>query len=175
MSSLVAEMSKMILSKACRSTLSKRNFARLSRFLWLQSRFDVANDMARNGELLVQDAVIRHIDRTGHGVVFDVGTHLGRWSERLLEKYTGPHLEIRAFEPSVDARARLEDNLAEELRRRDVQVESCVVTDQSGRPPLHQRSVIRDQFTGHHFEQSLSKATRGSMYHRRRILLGARN
>lgn len=69
--------------------------ARFARLLTNEVRLDVANDMAENGETIVQRIALR--DSTP--VVLDVGCHFGEWSLSLLRQ-PGHKPVLHGFEPS---------------------------------------------------------------------------
>lgn len=98
-------------------TLGRRNFVRLGRFLWMESRLDVPNAMEDNGELLVQSAVARHWAARKPVVIFDVGANVGRWSEQLFSelKKTRPTMagvELHLFEPAPTCQQLLREAFA---------------------------------------------------------------
>lgn len=77
---------------------------RLGRFLYMQARGDIANDMATNGELMVQRCVIDAVLRSAAEklVCFDVGANVGDWSSALLANCQSRQyqpLELYVFEP----------------------------------------------------------------------------
>lgn len=84
--------------------LGRRNLARLARLLTNAARLDIANDLASNGEGLVQSVLLRHMAGRGRPVVLDVGANVGRWSQALLERAAqaapvGDGVQVYAFEP----------------------------------------------------------------------------
>lgn len=81
--------------------LGRRNLVRLARLLSNAARLDIANDLASNGEGLVQSVLLRHAPGRGRVVVLDVGANVGRWSQALLERaaQAGEAVQVYAFEP----------------------------------------------------------------------------
>jgi FkbM family methyltransferase len=88
----------------------RKNAVRLGRALSMAARRDIANDMASNGELLVQQVVLR--DAQGPLCIFDVGANAGHWSSSLLAAAAGRDIEIHVFEPASATFAILKNNLA---------------------------------------------------------------
>jgi FkbM family methyltransferase len=77
---------------------------RLGRALYMRARADVRNDMATNGELMIQRGVIATFKGSTEGklVCFDVGANVGDWSAALLENcraFEFHGLDLYAFEP----------------------------------------------------------------------------
>lgn len=66
------------------SLIGRRTTYRIGRILYQEARGDVANDMASNGEMLVQNRVVdawKNGSLSGQRlVVFDVGANVGDWS-----------------------------------------------------------------------------------------------
>ena len=92
---------------------------RLGRALYMQARGDIANDMATNGELMIQRGVIGATKRSAKDklVCFDVGANVGDWSSALLSSCQLSQcqsLELYVFEPVPSTasvlRKRLGDN-----------------------------------------------------------------
>lgn len=90
--------------------VGRKNLVRLARSLTMAVRRDVANEMETNGELMVQQVVLRHAG-AGPVVVFDVGANVGDWSKRLLASAGDPDLQVHAFEPASATFGRLADKL----------------------------------------------------------------
>ena len=75
--------------------LGRRRSVRAARFASNALKFDDMNQMAANGEVLIQK-----IARSQpHPVVFDVGANRGQWSTSLLDQ-AGHPVELHVFEPS---------------------------------------------------------------------------
>jgi len=84
-------------------TLGRRNLVRFSRLLTMESRLDVGNDMATNGETMVQDRVLGGLGLADPPVIFDVGANVGRWTLSLVELATRKRVSgarVYAFEPA---------------------------------------------------------------------------
>jgi FkbM family methyltransferase len=98
------------------SVIGRRNLVRLGRLISMQARLDSANDMANNGELMVQDVVLAS-DSGVPMIVFDVGANIGEWSRHFLQKSGTRPLEMHLFEPASATYARLQDCLRNESSR----------------------------------------------------------
>lgn len=91
-------MSHKVLTTAIAATqtvVGRQRLAKFARLLTNVVRLDTANDMATNGEGLVQRAALM----ANRPVVFDVGAHFGEWSSSLLAQ-PGNRPTLHAFEPS---------------------------------------------------------------------------
>jgi FkbM family methyltransferase len=91
--------------------VGRRNLVRLSRALTMEARLDVANDMAGNGERLVQQGVLAH----GPGVVLDVGANVGEWTAALLDEAARRGVGgvvVHCFEPASATYRALAQRLA---------------------------------------------------------------
>src|SRR5690242_2901869 len=97
---MIAAKMKQALVGSLWTVLGRRNLVRLGRFLSMQGRLDVANELSSNGELIVQDIALRHAP-PGRAVVFDVGANVGDWTRALLRtaQALGRSVEVHAFEP----------------------------------------------------------------------------
>lgn len=89
---------------------------RLGRALYMQARGDIANDMASNGELMVQQCVINASQARNNGklVCFDVGANIGDWSSALLTRCASVQyqsLELYVFEPVPPTLSVLQERL----------------------------------------------------------------
>lgn len=80
--------------------LGRRRMVRFGQFLVNTGRLDILNDLAGNGEEVIQEVVLARANQPL--VVFDVGAFRGWWTERLLRIARPAHraLEIYLFEPS---------------------------------------------------------------------------
>jgi FkbM family methyltransferase len=99
-------------------SLGRRQYARLGRFLWMQSRLDIVNSPASNGELTVVAAFARSVASARKVVVCDVGANVGDWSNDVYEQLWGARVgakdggvEMHLFEPSPASYAMLEVRL----------------------------------------------------------------
>ncbi len=92
--------------------VGRRHLVRGSRFLLDYARRDVPNQMATNGEAMVQDVVLAGTG-TDCIVAFDVGANIGEWSRRLLivSRKRGRRTQVHAFEPAAATFAELIINL----------------------------------------------------------------
>ena len=103
--------------------MGRRTTYRLGRAMYLHARGDIENDMARNGEMLIQSGVIAGWQavpaKEKKLVIFDVGANIGDWSAALLGQLKAhashAHVDLYSFEP-VPATARtLRGNLPANL------------------------------------------------------------
>lgn len=88
--------------------LGRRRVVRASRFLLNHARRDGPNEIAQNGELLVQRTVLQAAGSCA--VVFDVGANLGQWSSQLISQSSAA-LDLHVFEPSAGCMERLRGTL----------------------------------------------------------------
>jgi FkbM family methyltransferase len=94
--------------------LGRKNMVRFGRFVLNFARLDLDNDMAHNGELMVQDIVLSHIPQDRTVVVFDVGANLGKWSFNLMQRALDRgqrNIHIHLFEPSLETYQRLKERV----------------------------------------------------------------
>ncbi len=99
--------------------MGRRNIYRLARAMYLHARGDIANDMTRNGEMLIQNCVLsgwRADYAKNHKlVIFDVGANIGEWSAALLEQLKshaiGERINLFSFEPVPATAKTLRGNL----------------------------------------------------------------
>lgn len=103
--------------------MGRRTAYRLGRAMYLHARGDIANDMTRNGEMLIQSGVLAGWKNASASdkdlVIFDVGSNIGDWSAALLTQLKAhainEQVDLFAFEP-VPATARtLRGNLSDSL------------------------------------------------------------
>ncbi len=87
--------------------LGKQTSYRLGRALYQQARGDIQNNIATNGERMIQRCVInawrKKVIKDSQLVVFDVGANIGEWSYQLLDDLLKSNelqfLDIYLFEP----------------------------------------------------------------------------
>ncbi len=108
---------KEALSQLLWHSLGRKNYARLGRYLWMQARLDVANDIHHNGETLLHKAFARGAAERGPLRVLDVGANVGEWSRLLLQacesaSLPSSRIDLHLFEPGPEARARLSQAFA---------------------------------------------------------------
>lgn len=77
---------------------------RLGRAMYMRARGDVPNDMATNGEFMIQRCVIRGVQASTNErfVCFDVGANVGDWSYELLSNCKSNQcqsFDLYVFEP----------------------------------------------------------------------------
>lgn len=116
--------------------VGRRHLVRGSRFLLDYARRDVPNQMATNGEAMVQDVVLAS---TQHDrlVAFDVGANVGEWSLRLLTSpgRRGKTIQVHAFEPAAATFAELTSNLLPSFQGSLVPVQRAA-SDHNGKGTL---------------------------------------
>ncbi|HUS18356.1 MAG TPA: FkbM family methyltransferase [Terriglobales bacterium] len=89
--------------------VGRPNLVRLARAMTMMARRDVANEMGSNGELLVQQIVLRHLKEQVL-VAFDVGANAGEWSKALLAN-ANDKVFVHGFEPASATFELLTQNL----------------------------------------------------------------
>lgn len=93
-------------------TLGRRKLVRLARFLSNESRLDVNNDPAINGETIVQSTVLEYLKHNERICIFDIGANIGSWTHSLFEHADKTSsLIVHAFEPCSDTYSTLTTNL----------------------------------------------------------------
>jgi len=109
---LLKTIAKSLLLNVLWYALGRRNLVRLARFLNNESRLDVNNNPATNGETMVQSTVLENLKHNDSICIFDVGANTGTWTRSLFEQ-TGStaSLIIHAFEPCADTYSTLTSNL----------------------------------------------------------------
>lgn len=99
--------------------MGRRTTYRLGRAMYLHARGDIANDMTRNGEMLIQSGVLAGWKNTSakdkNLVIFDVGANIGEWSAALLGQLKSHAIDKRvdlfSFEPVPSTAKTLRGNL----------------------------------------------------------------
>lgn len=104
--------------KMFNSLLGESVTYRLGRSMYMHSRGDIPNDMNRNGEVLVQNAVITAMQKLSSKsdfTIFDVGANVGDWTNsfvRQLKKQSFVEkIDIYAFEPVPSTAITLRNNI----------------------------------------------------------------
>ncbi len=109
---MLKTIAKSLLPNVLWYALGRRNFVRLARFLNNESRLDVNNNPATNGETMVQSTVLENLKHNDSICIFDVGANIGTWTHSLFEQADNPtSLIVHAFEPSADTHSTLAANL----------------------------------------------------------------
>ncbi len=136
---MIADALKSLALRGLWLLLGRRNLVRLSRFLTNGSRLDVKNEMARNGESLVQRAVLAAPRGDGGPVVFDVGAHVGGWTRLLFEegRRIGADPVVHAFEPCPGTSRLLRANLRAWGLESRVRVSGLALSSAPGRLTFH--------------------------------------
>jgi FkbM family methyltransferase len=97
------ELAKKALASTLWTLLGRRNLVRLGRFLTNEGRLDIPNNMATNGEQLVQETACQYAANEGKRLLaFDVGANVGEWSQSLLDvcrRIGVADVRVYAFEP----------------------------------------------------------------------------
>lgn len=83
-------------TRAGQDIVGRARAAKLARFVTNQIRLDFGNDIAGNGETLVEAFALK----VPSPVVLDVGAHHGEWSVSLLNQ-PGHRPILHLFEPSA--------------------------------------------------------------------------
>jgi len=114
------------------AVLGRRNLVRLARFLLDESRLDIPNIMASNGERLVQRVVLNSTV-SSRVTVFDVGAHIGDWTASLLaiSDRVGRKVRVHAFEPSRTTFERLQQRFPRRSEGRVTTVHAAL-SDRAG-------------------------------------------
>jgi FkbM family methyltransferase len=108
----------------------------------MQARLDLPNDMAKNGEILVQRAVARGVNDDEPLCVLDIGANVGDWSTRLVlatdeERIARSRLRLHAFEPGPDARRDLTSRLSQIQGLAELKIDARCVSDREGSATFH--------------------------------------
>lgn len=109
---MLKTIAKSLLLNALWHALGRRNLVRLARFLNNESRLDVNNNPATNGETIVQSTVLENLKHNDSICIFDVGANIGTWTHSLFEQSDNTaSLIVHAFEPCADTFSTLASNL----------------------------------------------------------------
>jgi FkbM family methyltransferase len=113
--------------------MGRRHLVRSARFLLDYARRDVPNEMATNGEWMVQDVVLSTAG-SDHLVAVDVGANIGAWSRRLLtaSRQRRMAIQVHAFEPAAATFDELVTNLLPAFEGSVVPVR-CAASDHGGK------------------------------------------
>jgi FkbM family methyltransferase len=119
--------------------------------MYMWARKDEPNDMATNGELRLQRLVSRALAPTATLIAFDVGARVGDWSRALLEQCAERpgRVEVHAFEPVPDSRARLAESLAGHIQSGTLQVNPVALSDVAAKLPMYVPHVMAGTSTLH--------------------------
>lgn len=104
---MLKTIAKSLLLNVLWYALGRRNLVRLARFLNNESRLDVNNNPATNGETIVQSTVLENLKHNDSICIFDVGANIGTWTH----SYNPASLIVQAFEPCADTYSTLAANL----------------------------------------------------------------
>lgn len=91
----------------------RRSLARFGRFLYNTARLDLANEIHKNGEKLVQRTIVAGAPSTRPLTIFDVGANQGDWTNPLLDycaEFQCNNLALYCFEPVASTMAILKRN-----------------------------------------------------------------
>jgi len=127
---------KQFLSWFIWQTIGPANFARLGRFLWMQSRMDGVNNMEINGEELVQKGIIKFYNKKESLTVFDVGANVGLWSDKFVrnlqkENFKLNKLRVHLFEPEPHANHELREKFSDLIDSKTLRINQQGVTDKN--------------------------------------------
>jgi FkbM family methyltransferase len=116
-------------------TLAIRHWIwRAGRRMYMWARNDEPNDMSSNGELRLQRLVIEGLADGRPLIAFDVGARIGDWSRGLIDNVSGRAggCRIHVFEPVPESRRTLEELFAEQIRQKEMLVNSTALSDKFG-------------------------------------------
>ena len=104
---------KFKIARLLEGVIGRRNLVRTGRFLLDYARRDLPNNLASNGEWMVQETVLKY-SVTPKMVIVDVGANVGLWSQHILELAITKNydVELHAFEPSYLTFQKLVENLS---------------------------------------------------------------
>jgi FkbM family methyltransferase len=124
---------------------------RAGRKLYMWARKDQPNEMATNGEALLQRLLLDQTARSVRFVAFDVGARVGDWSKSLIDAASRRPggLEIHAFEPVPDSRRALADANKPQIDDGTLRVNSVALSDDSRRLPFYVPHVMAGTSTLH--------------------------
>lgn len=131
-------LGKRLLSESLRFVLGRRNYVRLARFLWMESRFDSINDPASNGERLLQRHFARSVRHEPSVLVLDVGANVGEWTASLLaelrkERSNLAGCAVHLFEPSRAALETAEAALRPYASEVSIERQNVAVAEHAGK------------------------------------------
>lgn len=123
--------------------LGRRAMYRIGRALYQKARGDVANDMASNGEMLVQNCVVnawKNGDLSGQRlVVFDVGANVGDWSSALVSQLSDLTMretaDLYIFEPAPSTFNFLKNRLGSQ--NPDLHYEQVALSSENGESVIY--------------------------------------
>lgn len=122
----------MIFSPASRRRLKWR----LGRYIYLQARGVVANNIDTNGEAYVQACVLRGAGNSGVPLtVFDVGANLGAWTSSLIKQAPADLVErskIWMFEPVPETFKKLKNNVNQMENGHIAEAYPLAMSDEAG-------------------------------------------
>ena len=101
------------LAASMEKLVGRRLLVRGARLVLDYARRDVPNQIATNGEWMVQDVVLATTE-SACLVAIDVGANIGSWSRRLLtaSRQRGRAIQVHAFEPAAATFRRTHRDLA---------------------------------------------------------------
>lgn len=120
--------SKAMIGDLIVNAAGRRNIVRIARFLGNAGRLDGANDIAGNGETMVQQTVISGFPANQSMVVFDVGANVGDWTNQFVLRAAGRSLRLHAFEPVSTTARMFRDN----VRHDTVVLNEIALSDRTG-------------------------------------------
>jgi FkbM family methyltransferase len=132
------KLGKRLLASLLWRTLGRRNLVRLGRFLSMQGRLDLNDDVHSNGEPLVRQQVARHT--AGPLRVLDVGAHTGEWTRAWLDecgRAGRQDVHVHLFEPATATFRRLRESFADHAAASRLTFEPLALSSQPGRAELY--------------------------------------
>ena len=121
--------------------MGRRNLARLARLMTNEVRFDLRNDMASNGERLVQKAALEIArSSTTPAIIFDAGANIGDWTCSMIEMAAATavsNIRIHSFEPCLATYETLCRNIARYENDSSVVPIQKAVSNEPGTAMLH--------------------------------------
>lgn len=116
------------------SILGRRNYYRLARFLWMDARRDVDNQMGKNGEFKLLNRLVACAAKQNRPVFFDIGCNVGKYSNMLLDylvKHRINDAALYCFEPNPDCCAQIRKRLKTHVSWHQANLVERAVTDTS--------------------------------------------
>jgi FkbM family methyltransferase len=121
--------------------MGRRNLVRFARTLSQEARFDAGNEIASNGERLVQAVAIEATPRERAPIILDVGANVGDWTRSLLDGSIASALRgdvrVFSFEPCQATFELLRRNLSSHALAKCVTPVQKALSDRCGSATLN--------------------------------------